>query len=156
MTIADGDTVELEYVGRLDDGTVFDTSRRDVAEDEGLADDQPGREYSPLEVEVGAGKVIEGLDEALVGMADGDREVVTIPPEKGYGERDEERVVQYDRDQLNEMLQGATVEEGMQLQTEQGLPGEVVDVGEDVVRVDFNHELAGETLEFDVEIVSVD
>ncbi|WP_255198079.1 FKBP-type peptidyl-prolyl cis-trans isomerase [Halorarius litoreus] len=156
MTIADGDTVALEYVGRLDDGTVFDTSRQDVAADEGLLDEQPGREYSPLEVEVGAGKVIEGLDEALVGMAAGDREVVTIPPEKGYGARSEDRVVTYERDQLDEMLQGASVEEGMQLQTEQGLPGEVVDVGEDVVKVDFNHRLAGETLEFDVEIVSID
>jgi FKBP-type peptidyl-prolyl cis-trans isomerase 2 len=156
MTIERGDSVEIEYVGRLDDGTVFDTSRREVAETEGLVEDQPGREYEPLEVEVGSGTVIEGLDEGLVGMATGDTEVVTIPPEKGYGERSADRVVEYDREQLEEMLQGAELTEGLQLQTEQGLPGEVVDVGESVVEVDFNHELAGETLAFEVEVLSVD
>jgi FKBP-type peptidyl-prolyl cis-trans isomerase 2 len=156
MTIERGDSVEIEYVGRLDDGTVFDTSRREVAEAEGLAEDQPGREYAPLAVDVGSGTVIEGLDEGLVGMDAGDTEVVTVPPEKGYGERTAERVVEYDREQLEEMLQGAELVEGLQLQTEQGLPGEVVDVGESAVKVDFNHELAGETLEFEVEVLSVD
>lgn len=156
MTIDAGDSVEIEYVGRLDDGTVFDTSRREVAEAEGLVEDQSGREYTPLEVEVGAGQVIEGLDEGLVGMAAGDTAVVTVPPEEGYGEYDEERVIEYERAQLEEMLQGAELTEGLQLQTEQGLPGEVVDVGESVVEIDFNHDLAGETLDFEVEIVSVD
>ncbi|WP_255151489.1 FKBP-type peptidyl-prolyl cis-trans isomerase [Halorarius halobius] len=156
MTISAGDSVTIEYVGRLDDGTVFDTSRREVAEAEGLLDDQPGREYTPLTVDVGAGQVIDGLDEGLVGMDPGEEAVVTVPPEDGYGEYTDERVVEYDRDRLDEMLEGATLAEGMQLQTEEGLPGEVVDVGESVVRVDFNHELAGETLEFEVEVVEVE
>lgn len=156
MSIESGDSVEIEYVGRLDDGTVFDTSRREIAEEEGLAAEQAGREYTPLEVEVGAGQVIEGLDEGLVGMSVGDTEVVSIPPEKGYGEYEEERVVEYEREQLEEMLQGAELAEGLELQTEEGLPGEVVDVGESAVQVDFNHELAGEALDFEVEVLSVD
>lgn len=156
MAITDGDAVTIEYVGRLDDGTVFDTSRRAVAEAEGLVDDQQGREYTPLTVDVGAGEVIDGLDAGLVGMEPGDEETITVPPADGYGEHTDERVVEYDRDHLDEMLEGAAVAEGMRLQTEQGLPGEVVDVGESAVLVDFNHELAGETLDFEVEVVAVD
>jgi len=53
MSITTGDAVTLEYTGRLDDGTVFDTSRRSVAEETGLAEAQPDREYAPLTVEVG-------------------------------------------------------------------------------------------------------
>lgn len=155
MTIDTGDKVEIEYVGRLDDGTVFDTSRREVAEEAGLVDDQPDREYAPLTVEVGAGEVIEGLDEGLVGMDAGDEEVVAIPPEAGYGTYEAERVVEYDRDRLDEMLDGESVAEGMQLRTEEGLPGEVVAVDESTVEVDFNHELAGERLDFEIEILSV-
>jgi FKBP-type peptidyl-prolyl cis-trans isomerase 2 len=155
MAIADGDTVTLEYIGRLDDGTVFDTSREEVASEEGLAQQQPGRDYDPLTVEVGAGKLIEGLESHLVGMEDGDTDTVTIPPEQAYGEWTDERVAEYDADEFDEMLQGADVVEGMQVQTEQGTPGEVVEADDDVVRVDFNHELAGETLEFEIEIVDV-
>lgn len=154
MTIASGDSVTIEYTGRLDDGSVFDTSHESVAAEEGLAD-QTERDYTPLTVEVGNGKVIEGLEEALLDMDEGDTEVVQIPPGKGYGERDEERVVEYDTAELREMLQGTEPAEGMRLQTEQGLPGEVVDVGQAVVRVDFNHELAGEHLEFEIKVVEV-
>jgi FKBP-type peptidyl-prolyl cis-trans isomerase 2 len=155
MAITTGDTVTLEYVGRLDDGTVFDTSREDVATEEGLAQQQPDREYEPLTVEVGAGQLIEGLEEELVGMEVGDTETVTIPPEKAYGERTDERVAEYEAAEFDEMLQGADVVEGMHVQTQQGAPGEVVHVDDDVVRVDFNHELSGETLEFEVEILEV-
>ena len=68
MTIATGDTVEFEYTGSLDDGTVFDTSRESVANESDLATSQPNREYTPLTVEIGAGRVIEGLEDALVGL----------------------------------------------------------------------------------------
>ena len=61
--IADGDSVTPEYAGRLTDGTVFDISRASVAEEAGLTEAQPDRGYTPLTVEAGAGRVIEGTEE---------------------------------------------------------------------------------------------
>ncbi|MFB6136732.1 MAG: peptidylprolyl isomerase [Halobacteriaceae archaeon] len=155
MTIATGDSVTLEYTGRLDDGSVFDTSRESVAEEEGLAAAQPEREYDPLTVEVGAGRIIDGLEDALVGMEAGAEATVTVPPEEAYGEWSEERVQEFDTAELVEMTGGQTPEEGAVLEAQNGQRGELVHVDEETTRVDFNPELAGETLEFDVEIVDV-
>ncbi|WP_396613534.1 peptidylprolyl isomerase (plasmid) [Haloferax sp. S1W] len=154
MTITTGDSVSLEYVGRLTDGTLFDTSRADVAEESGLAAQQPDRDYEPLTVEVGAGTVIEGLDEALVGMEEGDEETIEIPPEKAYGQPSEDMIREHGTDELREVL-GDDPEVGMYVQTQQGGLGEIVHADEDTVRIDFNHELAGKTLEFEVEIIDV-
>ena len=156
MAISNGDTVTIEYTGRLDDGTVFDTSLESVATEEGLADDQPDREYQPLTVEIGAGRIIEGLEAGLIGMEAGDEDSVTVEPEQAYGERTDDRVVDYEAAEFREMLGGRDPEVGLEIQTEEGLPGEVVGVGDETVSVDFNHELAGETLTFDVEVVSVE
>jgi FKBP-type peptidyl-prolyl cis-trans isomerase 2 len=153
MAIETGDTVSIEYVGRLDDGTVFDTSRESVVEAEDL-DHHPDREYDPLTVEVGAGEIIEGLEDGLLGLEAGDEETVTIAPEAAYGEHSDDRVVEYDAEEFAGMI-GRDPEVGLELQTEEGLPGEVTSVEEDTVVVDFNHELAGETLAFEVEVVSV-
>ncbi|MDL5363310.1 peptidylprolyl isomerase [Halalkalicoccus sp. NIPERK01] len=157
MGIEPGDQATIEYTGRLtdDEGTVFDTSREAVAEEAGLAEAQPEREYEPLTVEPGAGQLIEGFDEGLVGLEEGDTETITVPPEKGYGERSDDRVVEQDREEFEEHL-GQPPEEGMRIQTERQQVGEIVEVTEEAVRLDFNHELAGETLEFDVEVVSID
>jgi FKBP-type peptidyl-prolyl cis-trans isomerase 2 len=155
MAITRGDTVTIEYTGRLEDGTVFDTSRESVAEEADL-DHHPDRAYDPLTVEVGDGRVIPGLEEGLVGLEAGDEETIVIEPEDGYGDHEDERVVSYDADEFRGMLGGRDPEVGLELQTEEGLPGTVVEVREDVVRVDFNHDLAGKRLEFDVEVVTVD
>ncbi|MFA9516221.1 peptidylprolyl isomerase [Halopenitus sp. H-Gu1] len=156
MAIATGDSVTLEYTGRLDDEeTVFDTSRASVAEEAGLADAQPDREYDPLTVEVGAEQVIEGMDDGLVGLEPGETTTLTIPPEKAYGEWTEERIQEFETEELRGMLGGQTPEEGAYLEAQNGQQGEVIHVDEDVIRVDFNPELAGETLVFDIEIVDV-
>ncbi|MFC7008423.1 FKBP-type peptidyl-prolyl cis-trans isomerase [Halalkalicoccus salilacus] len=158
MGIEPGDQATIEYTGRLtdEDGTVFDTSREEVAEEAGLAEAQPEREYEPLTVEPGAGQLIEGFDEGLIGLEEGDTETITVPPEKGYGEKSDDRIMERDRDEFEQLLDGEVPEEGMMIQTEQQQVGEIVHVDEEVVRIDFNHELAGETLEFDVEVVSID
>jgi len=139
----------------LDDETVFDTSRESVAEEEGLAEAQPDREYAPLTVDVGAEQVIEGMEEGLIGLEAGESETLSIPPEKAYGERSEERVQEFETEELREMLGGQTPEEGSFLEAQNGQQGEVVHVDEDVVRVDFNPRLAGETLTFEIEVIDV-
>ncbi|MFB6153447.1 MAG: peptidylprolyl isomerase [Halodesulfurarchaeum sp.] len=155
MAIESGDSVTIEYTGRLTDGTVFDTSVREVAEETGLAESQPDREFTPLTFEIGEGQVIEGLEEGLMGKEAGDEPTVTIQPEDAYGEWTEEEVREYDPAELQEMLGGQTPEAGQLLETRDGRLAEIESVESDAVRVDFNHQLAGETLEFDVEIVDV-
>ncbi|WP_436910346.1 FKBP-type peptidyl-prolyl cis-trans isomerase [Halosimplex marinum] len=156
MAISTGDTVTIEYTGRLDDGSVFDTSLESVAEEEGLTEDQPDRDYQPLTVEIGSGRIIEGLEDGLVGMEAGEEDTVEIEPEQAYGEYTDDRVVEYGADEFAEMLGGREIEEGLEIQTEEGLPGEVVDADDETVTVDFNHELAGEALTFEVEVVAVE
>lgn len=155
MTITTGDTVEIEYTGRTDDGTVFDTSRESVASDAGLARSQPDREYTPLTVEIGAGRVLEGLEDALVGLEQDTTATVAIPPEKGYGERSEDKLREHSVEELTRTLGGQTPEEGMYLETEDGTRAEIVHVDDEVARLDFNNPLAGETLEFDIEVLTV-
>ncbi|KDS92049.1 peptidylprolyl isomerase [Halorubrum saccharovorum] len=145
----------LEYTGRLDDETVFDTSRKSVAEETGLAEAQPEREYAPLTVEIGDEQVIEGMEEGLIGLEAGATETLTIPPEKAYGEPTDENIQEFETEELREMLGGQTPEEGSYLEAQNGSQGEVIHVDDETVRVDFNPRLAGETLTFDVEIVDV-
>lgn len=155
MSIATGDSVTLEYTGRLDDGTVFDTSREAVAQENGLAEAQPDREYAPLTFEVGADQVITGMEAELIGLDSGTSTTITVPPGDAYGEWTEERVQEFDTEELQEMVGGHELTEGAYLEAQNGQPGELIHVDEESVRVDFNPELAGETLEFDVEIVDV-
>jgi len=154
MAITTGDDVTFEYTGRLDDGTVFDSSRESVAREAGLVETQPDREYDPLTVEVGSGQVIEGMEEGLLGMDAGETQTIEIPPEKAYGEWTEEHVQEFDTDELSEML-GQRPEEGAFLEAQNGQHGEIIHVDDETVRVDFNPDLAGETLEFEIEIVDV-
>ncbi|RJX43946.1 peptidylprolyl isomerase [Halonotius aquaticus] len=155
MTIESGDEVVIEYVGRADDGTVFDTSREDVATESGLADAQPDREFTPLTVSVGAGEVIAGIEEALPGLDEGETTSVEVPPEKGYGEWSEEHVQEYETDELAATLGGQRPEVGQYVETEQGAAAEITDVADDVSKVDFNPPLAGETLHFELEVVAI-
>ena len=155
MTISTGDSVTLEYTGRLDDETVFDTSRKSVAEETGLAEAQPDREYAPLTVDIGDEQVIEGMEEGLIGLEAGETDTLTVPPAKAYGEPTDENVQAFETDELREMLGGQLPEEGSYLEAQDGSQGEVVRVDEEVVRVDFNPRLAGETLTFDIEIIDV-
>ena len=156
MSIETGDSVTIEYVGRFEDGSVFDTSRYEVADEHGLVEAQETEEddYGPLSFTVGEGDVIEGLDEALVGMEDGETDTVTIPPEKGYGEFNPEWVREYDPQTFEGMV-GNPPEVGMHVHAENGLHGDVTAVREDMVEVDFNHELADTTLVFEIEVVGV-
>jgi peptidylprolyl isomerase len=157
MTIADGDEVTIEYIGRLPDGSIFDTSDPTLAEESGLDGENPERDFSPLTVHVGEGNVIEGLQDALRDLEEGDSTTVEIPPEKAYGEHREGRVAEYDRDAFEEMIGDRELELGFEVEVkETGLPGRVIEFDEGSVTVDFNHERAGDTLEFEIDIVDVE
>jgi peptidyl-prolyl cis-trans isomerase B (cyclophilin B) len=155
MTIEPGDRVAIEYVGRFEDGTVFGTSKYAVAAEAGLAaaEDREPDDYGPLTFTVGEGEVIEGLDDAVRGMAVGEDATVTVPPAAAYGESRDDRVREYDREPFEAMVDAAA-EVGLHVHARNGLHGDVVAVREGSVEVDFNHELAGRTLVFDIEVVN--
>lgn len=156
MPIEPGDTVTVEYVGRFEDGHVFNTSRYDVAAEHGLVEAQGAAsdDYTPLVFTVGTEAVIPGLDEALVGLSAGAETTVTIPPDKAYGEADPERIRQYDFESFEAMV-GQPPEVGLHVHAENGLHGDVTAIRDETVEVDFNHELAGKTLVLDIEVLDV-
>lgn len=156
MAITEGDSVVIEYVGSFEDGTVFDTSRYEVAREHGLVEAQgtDAEDYGSLSFRVGDGEVIEGLETGVIGLSAGETATLTIPPEAGYGAFDDERVREYDPEVFEGMVgQPPTV--GMHVHAENGLHGDVTAVRDEHVVVDFNHELAGKTLVFDVEVLDV-
>jgi FKBP-type peptidyl-prolyl cis-trans isomerase 2 len=155
MAITEGDSVTIEYTGRLDDGTVFDTTDEGVAEEAGLREEQPNREFEPLTVEVGEGNLIEGFERGLIGLDVGDEETLTIPPEEAYGEASDDQTREFERDRFEEMV-GQEAAEGMQVRAQGGANGTVTAVEGDTVVVDFQHPLAGEALTFEVEVLSVE
>ena len=136
-TVKTGDTIRVAYTGKLESGEVFDTSK--------------GREG--LKFTVGAGQLIKGFDQAVVGMAMGEKKTVTIPPEEGYGPRDESRVIDIPKSSIPE---GMEIKEGMQLQLSDPngnpVPAVVAEVSEKAVKMDVNHVLAGRNLVFEIEI----
>ncbi|KKG07883.1 peptidylprolyl isomerase [Methanosarcina sp. 1.H.T.1A.1] len=147
--VENGDSISVDYVGKLEDGTVFDTSEKEAAAEAGIYNEM--RDYNPLTFTVGAGQMIKGFDEGVVGMKVGEEKTITIPPEEAYGE--------YMKEYARELPRNAvdfTPEVGMQLATETGLRGTITEVSEENFIVDFNHELAGKTLIFKIKVVSME
>jgi peptidylprolyl isomerase len=135
-----GDTVRIHYTGTLSDGTQFDSSA--------------GRE--PLEFAVGGGMVISGFDKAVAGMSVGESKSVTIEPDDAYGPRHEQLIQEVPKSALPEDM---TPEIGMQLQSRspdgQIMNLEVKEITDSSITVDANHPLAGEALNFDIELVEI-
>lgn len=140
MTIKEGDNIAVHYTGTFEDGEVFDSSR--------------GRDT--LAFTVGAGQMIKGFDDAVRGMQEGESTSITLAPADAYGERNEEMIFDMPRANFPEEIE---LEVGMQLQLadQQGqpIPAVVADIGEETVQMDVNHPMAGKTLNFDIEIMTV-
>lgn len=140
MIIDNGHKVSVHYTGTFENGDIFDSSR----------------ERGPLDFEVGAGQMIKGFDDAVIGMKVGASKQITLAPENAYGERNEEMMVEMDRGNFPEDME---LEVGMQLQLTnqdgQPVPATIANIGEEKVTMDVNHPMAGKTLLFDIEIVDV-
>ena len=144
-TASRGDKVLADYEGRLEDGTLFDTSIESVARADGKI--PPRQSYAPLSFTVGAGQMIAGFDRAVVGMAVGQEKTVKIPPGEAYGEWKEANVASVPTSELASQL-GRNVSAGMTLYSSSGATGKVVSTDANVTKVDMNHQLAGKTLVF--------
>jgi peptidylprolyl isomerase len=138
--VQEGDFVTVHYTGKLSGGEVFDTSR--------------GRE--PLEVQVGAGTVIPGFDEALRGMEENETKNFILEPEKAYGQHDENLQRSFQRSDLPEDLD-PKVGDTLALKTSSGeqMPVWVSEADENQIKIDMNHPLAGKTLNFEIEVMSI-
>ncbi|MDA0926179.1 MAG: peptidylprolyl isomerase [archaeon] len=134
-TLAENTVASVHYTGKLpESGEIFDTSE--------------GRD--PLTFLVGHKQMIPGFEDEMMGAKVGERRTFTLEPERAYGPRMEDAVQQIEREQFGDI----DPEVGMMLMSDIG-PFTVTAVADDLVTVDFNHKLAGETLEFSVEVVEV-
>jgi len=136
-SIGPGKVVRIHYVLRSESGEVLDSS--DASE--------------PLEYLHGAQNIVPGLESGLIGASAGQKLRVKVSPEQGYGVRAPDAVHAFTREAFPE---GMPVEAGMSFQAEgedgQALPVWILSVEEERVMVDFNHPLAGQTLDFEVTI----
>jgi len=135
-----GDTVKVHYTGTLEDGTQFDSSLK----------------REPLEFTIGGKQVIPGFENAVIGLEEGEKTTIKIPPAEGYGEYDEKLRFVFDKSQFPEDLE---LKPGLRL----NMQGEgdkvavftVVDILDDQVILDGNHPLVGRTLVFDLELIEI-
>jgi len=131
--------VTVHYTGTLPDGEEFDSSR--------------GGE--PMTFLVGHKQMIPGFEEELMGASSGESREFTLPPERAYGERDDDAIQQVSREQFPEDME---LKPGMMMaaQTDQGpIPFTISEIDGNEITIDFNHQMAGKTLIFNVEIIEI-
>ena len=137
--VTSNSTVEVHYTGRLEDGTVFDSSLVE------------GRE--PLTATLGQGNLISGFENGLVDMSVGEKKTIEIEPENAYGQINPQMVNEVAKAQVPE---GVNVGDMLQAMSPAGpINVKVLDIKEDVVVLDANHPLAGQKLIFDLEVISI-
>ncbi len=136
-TAKNGDTVQVHYTGKLENGEVFDSSYE---------------RGEPLSFQVGSGQMIKGFDAGVVGMSIGEKKTITIEAKDAYGEYDPLKVLSIKKEELSGL--GVEPEVGMTLSAN-GVPVKIVEINGDEVKMDFNHFLAGKTLIFEIEMVKI-
>jgi FKBP-type peptidyl-prolyl cis-trans isomerase 2 len=136
----DGDIVKVHYTGKLEDGSVFDSS--------------VGKE--PLQFRIGAHRVIPGFENGATGMVIGEKKTVTIPPDDAYGSTKDELITKVNKSDIPE---GITPVEGQRIQVPSPaggfIMGVVTEISEETITIDKNHPLAGKTLIFELELVEI-
>ena len=136
-----GDKVKVHYTGKLDDGTVFDSSAG----------------QDPLEFELGRGQAISGFDDAVMGMEPGQTKEVSISPDKAYGEHRKELIIKVDKTKLPA---GMEIKIGQRLSANHSASDlkinfTVVEIEGNTLTLDANHHLAGKNLVFIIELLEI-
>ena len=138
MVIKKGDKVKVDYIGKLEDGTIFDNSND-----------------HPLEFEAGSGQLIKGFDDAVLGMDTEQEKTIKIQPHDAYGEKQPHLVQKVPRS----ALPPGEPKEGMMLLLKspegQQFPARITAVSATEVTLDLNHPLAGKTLVFTIRVLNV-
>lgn len=148
MPVEKGNIIKVDYIGSTD-GKVFDTSLENVARENNIFNEK--RPYEPLSFTVGAGQMIKGFDDAVLGMNKGEEKKVELKPEEAYGDYREDLIKEYPKEMFNK--EGVELQPGfvLHIKTPQGLLiAKVKEIKDDKVVLDLNHELAGKTLTFKI------
>jgi peptidylprolyl isomerase len=138
--VENGLFVSVDYRGTLQNGSEFDTSH--------------GRQ--PLEIKMGAGQLVVGFENELVGMSLNEKKRFTLEPEAAYGQRDESLTKSFPRSDIPPEMNprvGTTV--GLHTPEGQQMPAQVVHLDDEQVTLDMNHPLADESLTFEIEVVGI-
>jgi FKBP-type peptidyl-prolyl cis-trans isomerase 2 len=135
-----GDKIRIHYTGKLEDGTVFDSSL----------------EREPLEFTLGQREVIPGIEAALEGMEPGEKREAKVSASDGYGAYKDDMVATVGKDQLPGEIP-AEVGQRLEVRDSQGhvFPARIVETSESTVTLDANHPLAGKSLLFDLQLVEI-
>jgi peptidylprolyl isomerase len=149
MTFDKGSLILLDYTARIkDNGEIFETTIEEDAKKSNLYD--PTRKYEPRLISVGEGWVLKGLDEALTSTDVGQKLSIEISPDKGFGERDTNKVRMIPQRKLGEKANEIKVGDVVELDDRTGI---VRYIGSGRVQIDYNHRLASRVLVYDVNVV---
>lgn len=141
MSVKYGDRVKIEYKGTFDDGKVFEST------------ELLGR---PLEFIVGAGQVIKGLENAVIGMEKGEEKEIKLQPQEAFGERNPQLIQKVSKSQIPKEIKpkvGSEVTLGQPDGTK--ARGRIIEVTNESVTVDTNHSLAGKVLNFKIKTIDI-
>ncbi len=142
MKIKNGQTVNLHYVGTLNDGTEFDSSRT---------------RGTPLKFEFGSGQILPAFEKAVSSMVIGESKKFSLTPDEAYGQVRPDAVQSLPRTQFGEVDNLAVgIKVTGQNTAGQPIQATVKSIDDDMVTLDFNHPLAGKDITFDIELLSVD
>jgi len=148
-----GDKVIFHYNATLEDGTIFDSTYEGVCEDEDCGCDEVS---GPMELTIGSQQFFPEIEQALTGMAVGEKKKVFIPAADAFGEYDEQKVFTAKRTEIPEDL-NPEVGDAFTLgnDNDEEIDVTVIEVTPDSVTFDSNHPLAGEDLNFEIELVEI-
>lgn len=144
--------IEVDYEGYLEDETLFDTSKEELAKKHKVYNKQ--RQYVPLKVQIGQGQLIKGFENALIGMKENEEKEITIQPEDAYGKHNPQFIKEVEKTIFGEKVpkQGDLL---LMKIGNQPAPALVVEV-KDKITLDFNHPLAGKVLTFKIKVVKIE
>lgn len=168
-----GDRVRIDFTGKLEDGTIIDSTRPGEYDDEGCGCDDSNCEDSscctdsgddcgcdsevgPMELTIGEGDFFELIEEGLIGMTPGETKTIVIPAVDAFGEYDEERVMVIERSELpSDLIPEIGSELVLTDENDESMEVVVIDTDEKTITFDANHPLAGEDLTFDIELIEI-
>jgi FKBP-type peptidyl-prolyl cis-trans isomerase 2 len=151
MPVKEGDFIKLQYTGKIQEtDEIFDTTDEKVAEEAGLHVEN--KLYGPIPIIVGGGHVLKAMDYALIDMEEGEEKTLDITPEDGFGVRDPNLMQLIPMSEFRK--QGIKPQIGMNI-TLEGNTGKIRSVSGGRIRVDFNHELAGKNLKYQIKVEEI-
>jgi FKBP-type peptidyl-prolyl cis-trans isomerase SlyD len=149
MPLENGSLILVDYTAKVKDtNEVFDTTQEEQAKKTNFYD--PTHKYEPRLVSIGEGWVLKGLDEALSNANVSDKLNVEVPPEKGFGKRDDSKIRMIPQRKLGDKAHEVGVGDEIELDSRRAI---VRYVGSGRIQVDFNHRFAGKTLLYDVNVL---